>query len=89
MYDEPFEGFGPLLKMARDRANEDQRKFKNDDVIDFTRTKMLKELRQETGQGGIVPVPLRPLTKAEIGQRLNKPKLIAGPGWMGESDGKE
>lgn len=75
--------------MARDRARDPNRTFKNDEVIDLLRTKQLKELRQETGQGGLIPVPLRPLTKAEIGERLNKPKLIAGPGWMGENDGKE
>lgn len=72
--------------MAKDRSRDPNRQFKNDEVIDFTRTKQLKELRQETGQGGIIPVPLRKLTKAEIGERLNKPKLIAGPGWMGEKD---
>lgn len=71
--------------MAKDRSRDSNRQFKSDDVIDFTRTKMLKELRQETGQGGIIPVPLRPLTKAEISERV-KPKLIAGPGWMGEKD---
>ena len=70
--------------MAKDKSRDPNRQFKNDEVIDLTRTRMLKELRQETGQGGIIPVPLRPLTKAEIGERLSKPKLIAGPGWMGE-----
>lgn len=84
-YDEPFEGFGPL--MARDRSRDPNRQFKNNDVIDFVRTKQLKQLRQETGQGGIVPVPVRPLSKAEIRERLN-PKLIAGPGWMGENEDK-
>ncbi len=77
-YDEPFEGFGPA--MAKDRARDPNRVFKNDDVIDFARTKKLKSLRQETGQGGIIPVPVRPLTKAEIAERLDA-KRIAGPDW--------
>lgn len=83
--DEPFEGFGPL--MAKDRSRDPNRQFKNDDVIDFVRTKKLKELRAEIGVGGIIPVPVRPLTKAEIHERVN-PKLIAGPGWMGENEDK-
>ena len=73
--------------MAKDRSRNSERQFKNDDVIDLTRTRMLKELRAETGQGGIIPVPVRKLTKAEIHERI-APKLIAGPGWMGENDQK-
>jgi hypothetical protein len=78
-YDEPFEGFGPL--MAKDRARDPNRVFKNDDVIDFTRTKKLKEMRTEMfGDSRVIPVPVRPLTKAEIAERLNA-KRIAGPDW--------
>lgn len=76
--------------MAKDRARDPKRQFKNDDVIDLGRTRALKELRMETGQGSkVIPVPLRPLEKSEIMQRLKHTRLIAGPGWMGENDGKE
>jgi len=78
-YDEPFEGFGPL--MARDRARDPNRRFKDDEVIDLERTRKLKEFRTEAyGDSRVIPVPLRPLSKAEIATRLNA-KHIAGPKW--------
>jgi hypothetical protein len=63
--------------MAHDKAHDKNR------VIDLTYTRALREHNAEmTGnpKPKVVPVPLeRP--KAN-------PRLIAGPGWMGESNGK-
>ena len=38
MYNEPFEGFGPILKMARDRAHDPSR------VVDINKFRRRKDL---------------------------------------------
>jgi len=66
--------------MADDRAHDKKR------VIDLNRTRAYREFQSEmTGnpKPKVVPVPL------ERPPANTKAKLIAGPGWMGESNGKE
>lgn len=85
MYDEPFEGFGPLLMAARDRSNDKKRVFKSDRVIDLHATRVMKDIT-----GKMRPIEASPSHKhedeaLEIGNSGRKgPRLIAGPGWMGE-----
>jgi len=65
--------------MAEDRARDKRR------VIDLTAT-----ARNRRINGRVQPVEASSTHKHEDeALNLHKPKLIAGPGWMGESDGKK
>jgi hypothetical protein len=76
-------------------SNPKDRSRDNNRVIDLSKTRLLKDL---TGQ--IMPIPVEEeespeMTKhydeaMELGNSGRKgPKLIAGPGWMGEDDAKK
>jgi hypothetical protein len=85
LYDEPFEGFGPVLMAARDRSNDKNRVFKSDRVIDLRATRVMKDIT-----GKMRPIEASSSHKHEdeaidMGNSFG-PRLIAGPGWMGEKD---
>ena len=76
-------------------SNPKDRSRDNNRVIDLQKTRLLKELT-----GKIMPIPVEEeespeMTKhydeaMELGNSGRKgPKLIAGPGWMGEDDAKK
>jgi hypothetical protein len=73
-------------------SNPKDRSRDNNRVIDLSKTRLLKDLT-----GKIMPIPVEEeespeMTKhydeaMELGNSGRKgPKLIAGPGWMGEKD---
>lgn len=66
---------------ARDRSRDPNRVFKSNRVIDLTATRFMKHLT-----GKVKPVEASTSHKHEDeALEHNKPKLIAGPGWMGEN----
>jgi hypothetical protein len=76
-------------------SNPKDRSRDNNRVIDLQKTRLLKEL---TGQ--IMPIPAHEEESPEMTKHVDEalelgnsgrkgPKLIAGPGWMGEDDAKK
>jgi hypothetical protein len=77
------------MSNPRDRSRDNNR------VIDFQKTRLLKNLT-----GKIMPIPVEEKESPEMTRHYDEamelgnsgrkgPKLIAGPGWMGEDDEKK
>jgi hypothetical protein len=77
------------MSNPRDRSRDNNR------VIDLQKTRLLKDLT-----GKIMPIPVEEEESPEMTRHYDEamelgnsgrkgPKLIAGPGWMGEDDEKK